>query len=271
MPICNILPPSSVKKGDGNGKHKKNGKGQKDHGLFGRKRARSGKALRGSVGDLARGIDAGGGGSVFEEPGEKEGGGAMRERGSGSIFKKPGTRFWWIAYSFRGRSRQESSGSTDRKVALKLLQDRLRKVTKPNFVSPSTEQKWVLSDMLEQLRLDFERKQNKSFHTATSVFKNVQQAFEFHRVVDLTGETIAAYADKRVKEDKAARGSVNLELAYLRRGLRLMFEKKMISEVPVIKMLEVDNVRTGFIDVGEFNALLEHIPNRNVKDLVEFL
>lgn len=52
----------------------------------------------------------------------------MRERGSGSVFRKPGTRFWWIAYSFRGHSYQESSGSTERKDALKLLRERLRKV-----------------------------------------------------------------------------------------------------------------------------------------------
>ena len=86
----------------------------------------------------------------------------MRERGSGSIFQKPGTRFWWIAYSFRGHSYQESSESTDKKVALKLLRDRLRKVTKPHFVDPAMERRWTLDDMLEQIRLDSERKQNRT-------------------------------------------------------------------------------------------------------------
>jgi len=65
----------------------------------------------------------------------------MRERGSGSIFKKPGTRFWWIAYSFRGHSYQESSGSVDRKDAVKLLRARLIKITKPNFVDPAKERR----------------------------------------------------------------------------------------------------------------------------------
>ena len=49
---------------------------------------------------------------------------------------------------------------------------------------------------------------------------------------------------------------MNLELACLRHGFKLMFEKKMISEVPVIKLLEVDNARQGFIGIAEFNALL---------------
>jgi site-specific recombinase XerC len=200
----------------------------------------------------------------------------MRQRGSGSIFQKPGTRFWWIAYSFRGHSYQESSGSTEKKDAVKLLRERLRKVNKPHFVDPARERRWTLDDMLEQLRLDYERKGNNSFHTVKSCFQHVQKAFEFHRVVDITAEEIADYASRRAKPESkggegAAPGSVNLELACLRHGFKLMFEKKMISEVPVIKLFEVDNARQGFIGVAEFNALLEKIRNQNVRDIVEFL
>ena len=195
----------------------------------------------------------------------------MRERGSGSIFKKPGTRFWWIAYSFRGHSYQESSGSMDRKDAVKLLRERLRKVTKPHFVDPAMERRWTLDDMLEQIRLDYERKGNRSFHTAKSVWQHLQGEFEFDRVVDVTADRIAAYAAKRVNEDKAERGSVNLELAVLRRGFKLMFQKKMISEVPLIEMFQLDNARQGFLDVGEFAALLENIRSQDVRDIVEFL
>ena len=200
----------------------------------------------------------------------------MRERGSGSIFKKPGTRFWWIAYSFRGHPHQESSGSTDRKVALKLLQDRLRKVNKANFVDPAKERRYTLDDMLERLRLDYERKGNSSFHTVKSCFQHVQKEFEFHRVTDITSEEIADYASKRARPVKeggegAAPGSVTLELACLRHGFKLMFEKKMISEVPVIKLFEIDNARQGFIGVAEFNALLDEIRNQDVRDIVEFL
>jgi integrase len=195
----------------------------------------------------------------------------MRERGSGSIFQKPGTKNWWIAYSFRGHPYQESSGSTNRKDAEKLLKGRLKQMDRPNFVDPAKASRWTLDDMLEQLRLDYERKQNSSFHTVKSVWQHLAKEFEFHRVIDITSERIAAYADKRVNEEKAERGSVNLELAVLRRGFRLMFEKKMISEVSVIKLLAVDNARQGFLGVAEFNSLLEKIPNENVRDIVEFL
>jgi integrase len=194
----------------------------------------------------------------------------MRERGTGSIFRKPGTRFWWIAYSFRGHSYQESSGSVDRKDAVKLLRQRLIKMTKPNFVDPAKERRYVLSDMLRELERDYERKGNRSFHTVKSAWQHPQAHFEFHRVVDITAEEISAYAAKRVG-DGAAPGSVNLELAALRRGFRLMVEKKMISEAPVIKLFELDNARQGFIDGGDFNALLAEIRNEDVRDIVNFL
>jgi integrase len=202
-----------------------------------------------------------------------------RERGTGSIFSKPGSRFLWISYSFRGHAHQESSESEDPKVAAKLLRERLRRVTKPHFVDPAKERRYVLSDMLEQLRLDYERKGNRSFDTIKSVWQHLQAAFEFHRVVDITAEEIASYSAKRVGDgtpDKrieggAAPGSVNLELAALRRGFRIMFEKKMISEAPVIKLFTLDNARQGFVDGGDFGALLSEIGNEDTRDLVEFL
>ena len=193
---------------DGNGKHKKNGKGEKDDDLSGRERARGGQALRGSVADLARGADAGGVGSVFEGPVEKEGGAAMRERGSGSVFDKPGSRFKWISYSFRGKAYQESSKSTDERVARKLLRQRLSQVTKDDFIDPAKSAKWILTDMLEVIRQDYEREQKRSFECVKDAFKHlindtfehqgVQRSFEFYRVLDYHGGR-----DRRVRQRKA--------------------------------------------------------------------
>ena len=51
-----------------------------------------------------------------------------------------------------------------------------------------------------------------------------------------------------------------------------MFEKSKISTVPVIKLYdESGNVRQGFIDIGDFNALLENVDGEDVRDIIEFL
>jgi integrase len=190
-------------------------------------------------------------------------------RGDGHTFLRG--KIWWIAYSFRGKSYHESSRSTDQKDAKKLLRKRLKQVGKPNFVDPAREERWTLADMRETIRRDYERKHNRS--TVEYSFKHLEaeDAFKFHRVVDITSAKIQEYADRRIKSG-AARTSVNRELAALRRGFRLMFEAGMISTVPVIKLYdESGSVRKGFIAVAEFNAMLEKIKSADVRDIAEFL
>jgi len=182
----------------------------------------------------------------------------------------------WIHYSFRGQTFRESAHTDNVVVARKLRKQRLKQVERPGFIGPK-EEKWTLADMKEKIRLDYERKQNRSFDDVENAFKHLEaeDAFKFHRVVDITSEKIAEYGDKRLKAG-AARASVNYELATLRRGFKLMSEAGMISTVPVIKLYAVDNARQGFIDVADFNALLEKIlENRrirpDVRDIIEFL
>ena len=193
-------------------------------------------------------------------------------RGDGHIFQKKGSKNWYIAYSFRGQPYQESCGSPDKKVARRLLRQRLKQVGKPNFVNPAREEKWTLADMKEKLRLDYERKQNRSFSSIEFSFKHLEAegAFKFQRVIDITTERIQQYGDARLKAG-AARASVNRELACLRRGFNLMHEAAMISTLPVINLYEENNARKGFIEIAEFNALLEKVPSADVRDIVEFL
>ena len=60
---------------------------------------------------------------------------------------------------------------------------------------------------------------------------------------------------------------------YTRRGYKLLFEAKprRISELPVIKMLEGENIREGFLNVADFEAALAEIKNDDTRDIVQFL
>ena len=51
-----------------------------------------------------------------------------------------------------------------------------------------------------------------------------------------------------------------------------MLKARDISAIPaVIELLQGENVRKGFIGSGDFAALLENIPDTDVRDLVAFL
>jgi len=189
-------------------------------------------------------------------------------RGDGSVFLRG--KIYWIGYSFRGKLYQESSGSTDARVARKLLRARLRKIDKPNFVDPARELRQTIEDMKDILLTNYEHEQRKSIASLRSCFKHVEEFFELSRVADIDEVEIDKFIRSRL-ESGMQRSSVNRCLAYLRHGFRLMFEKRMISRVPVIKLLDGENVRQGFIAAGDLSALLEGIPDVDTRDLVEFL
>jgi hypothetical protein len=62
------------------------------------------------------------------------------------------------------------------------------------------------------------------------------------------------------------RASINRELAYLRRGFKLMRKARDISAVPaVIELLQGENVRKGFIAPADFGAMVENIPDADIR------
>jgi integrase len=189
-------------------------------------------------------------------------------RGDGSIFQRG--RIWWIAYSFRGQTFRESARTDDQAKARKLLKQRLKQVERPGFVGPK-EDKWTLADMKARIEADYDRKENRSLKTVEYCFKHLEDAFKFHRVIDIRTPVVQEYTKKRLQAG-ASRATVNRELAYLRHGFKLMLKGGEISAIPaVIELLQGENVRKGFVAPGDFTALLENIPDPDARDLVEFL
>jgi integrase len=70
----------------------------------------------------------------------------------------------------------------------------------------------------------------------------------------LTAGDIDAYAESR-RGTGAAVATVNRELACLRRGLRLAFQKGRLASIPHVAVAAEHNVRTGFFEEREFEAL----------------
>ena len=191
-----------------------------------------------------------------------------RERGRGRIYLRGST--YWIAYSFRGNVIRESAKTDDPKKAAKFLDQRLKqKDIKPNFIGPK-EERWILDDLEKKIEAYYIKEQNRSFDVVQRCLKHVKDHFPFHRVVDIGSKQIEDYQLKRLK-DGAQRSTINREVAYLRLGFNLMLKAGDISSVPSIKLFEGENVRKGFIAVGDFRALLAEIHDPDARDVVEFL
>ncbi len=63
-----------------------------------------------------------------------------------------------------------------------------------------------------------------------------------------------------LKDEGAANATINRELAALRRMLNLGYRAELVARVPYIRMLEENNVKTGFLEDFEYEALHDAMP-----------
>lgn len=190
----------------------------------------------------------------------------MNHYGDGGVFRRGQT--WWIRYSHNGKPIRESANTTDERKAHKRLRQRIEEIKKPFFVGPS-EKKLTMDDLKKKLEADYIRNDKRSLDSVKFCLKPVKAFFEFDRLLEITSRRIEAYQQHRLDRGMA-RATINRELAYLRRGFRLLFEAREISFIPVIKLLGGENVREGFINRPEFDGLSEHLDQDN-RDIVTFL
>ncbi len=71
---------------------------------------------------------------------------------------------------------------------------------------------------------------------------------------------INKYVDERLNEG-AANATITRELAGLRRMLNLGYQAEKVARVPYISMLKEDNVKTGYLEDFEYEALLDALPS----------
>ncbi|HEY5542147.1 MAG TPA: tyrosine-type recombinase/integrase [Candidatus Binatia bacterium] len=188
-------------------------------------------------------------------------------------WKKPdGTmgesRFYSIAYPWQGETRVESSRLESESQARALLKQRLAEMGRGTFV-PNQDRVYI-SDLLELLKADYRANNQRSLQDALWKLTPVLNYFEGWKVKAITVDKINAYVTFRL-EEKAATATINGELRYLRRMLRLGARHGKLSSIPLIELLKGEARRTGFIDPGEFADLLTHFDDSDVADLIEFL
>jgi hypothetical protein len=93
----------------------------------------------------------------------------MRHHGEGSIFHRG--RYWYIQYSHRGRVFQESSRSTEKKVATRLLRRRLSELVSGRH-APDAE-KVTLADLRALIEADHRLNQRRAVRPVPRAFRHL--------------------------------------------------------------------------------------------------
>jgi integrase len=191
-----------------------------------------------------------------------------RSSGVGSVYRpkyldpKTGERkesaVWWVAYYVRGRKVRESSKSTVRAEAARLLKDRLGKVADGKPVGPEVA-KTTLADLKRMLENDYQANGRRARVIRAPLAHLVDYFGADCRAVAITGDRLTAFIAQR-REGGAANATVNRALAALKRAFKLAERAGKVASRPHFPMLREDNRRKGFFEHDDYLALLEHLP-----------
>lgn len=90
-------------------------------------------------------------------------------------------------------------------------------------------------------------------------FQHLRGFFGDYRALDITADRLVSYANARAAE-KAAPATIVNELAALKRGFSLAVRAARLLHKPAFPTIRPDNVRKGFFERADFQALLTQLP-----------
>jgi len=182
---------------------------------------------------------------------------AMRKRGSGTVY--PRGQIWWIQYFVHGRLVPESSGSTEKADAENLLKQRIGEVAAGRRVGP---ERATIADLCALVIEDNHfRNLRDAEHVSLRYNKHIAPVLGKLLASRFGSAQVRQYVAQR-RSSGASDGTINRELAIVRRGFRLGAQEDppLVQHQPAISKLAEDNVRQGFLEQDQYERLLEELP-----------
>ncbi|MCG8634519.1 MAG: site-specific integrase [Desulfobacterales bacterium] len=185
----------------------------------------------------------------------------------GSLFLRGKT--WWIKYYQNGKCFRQSSGSTKKMVARKLLDRKEGEIAQGKLPGTSFD-KVIFDELAVNLIRDYKINQRKSLRRIKNGINHLKTAFEGMSIPRITTPEINKYVENRI-DMGAANATINRELSALKRMLNLGAQQTppLVDRVPHIPMLKENNTRKGFFEHEEYLALQDALP-KYLKGFVAF-
>jgi len=171
---------------------------------------------------------------------------------------------WWLKYRDNdGKVVYESSGTTVYKDACAALKDKQGDAVNGVPVGP-TVGKLTWTEAAAMIVTDYEVQEHKSLATLRRRLRlHLTPYFGAYRMADISTDLINKYIVEKRKAGQT-KGSVQRQLAVIKRMYTLAIQAKHLKMRPHIPTLESGpksgNVRRGFFEREEFDALLAHLP-----------
>ena len=170
------------------------------------------------------------------------------------------SEIWWIKYHRDGKPFYESSGSTKRGDAKRLLKDREGDIVKGVPITPRMGSR-KFKELGEDVLTDYKINAKKSYQQTEGRFRlHLLPYFGHLKASLISTSTIQQYIAKR-QEENAANGTINRELTLLGRAFHLAKQLGKLVSMPHIPKLKENNTRTGFFEVRQFQAVHKYLPD----------
>jgi len=180
-------------------------------------------------------------------------------------------RIWWIAYYRDGKEIRESSGSTKRKDAVRLLRQRIGEIAMGAAHIPQPKRArmsgGVMKDLFDLVEQHWRLKQCSS-EANLAYLKRLRRRFARHPVRTCTTTAINHYMDAMLQSGRKP-PTINREITVLRSALRLGYQHDLVPRLPIIKLLPDYSVRDEYFTRTEIDMMLRHLSD-NLQDLVLF-
>jgi integrase len=177
---------------------------------------------------------------------------------------------WWIKYHRNGRPFRESTQTTDKRRATRILAQRLAEISTGAFVGPAHE-RITIAELAEGLFRDYRINGRKTAADVQTRWKlHLEPFFGSRRVLEVTSDLIARYVDYR-QQEQAQNATINREMAALKRMFRIgMYSTPpKVLRLPKFPKLSEDNVRKGFLEDAQYQKLIDYCSDVWFRALVE--
>jgi len=171
----------------------------------------------------------------------------------GTIYKRG--KIYWIKYHHNGKPYFESSKSRKWADAANLLKQREADAGNGKPIGPRIE-KVTFEELVADLKEDYKFKGQRRPRVG-----HLEKFFRGDRAIDITTTRIKAFINYR-QEEGAANATIYQDLAALKRMLNLAAKETppKVLHVPHIPSLKIDNVREGFFEDSDYQALIKELP-----------
>lgn len=174
----------------------------------------------------------------------------------------------WLKYYQGGRAVRESTGTTKETVARRMLRTREGDVEHGIPIVPQMG-KITFDDAATDLLNDYTVNGRKTHDDAKRRIElHLKLTFKGKRLISITTADIRAYVVAR-QHAGAKPATINRELSALKRMFTLAVQAGKLHAKPHIPMLQEDNVRRGFFEPAQFDAVRAHLP-AEIRPVVTF-